>query len=290
MSEETSRIIGSVSRRTAVKAIGATIGTSVVSGTAVARDGRENGKGREKQTGPYITAHRGFRDVYPQNTVAAVEGASRLGTERIEIDVEATSDGEVVVFHDAALDDLTDKEGLVSETPSETVLQAEVLDSGETIPTLAEVLNATRPNVTMNIEFKESGPLSWTEFAKRTLRIASQYPGEFYVSSFDPDAIRAVRDIDSSVDVAPIFGRNKDENLEIARELDAKAVNPSVDVLDRDLVETAHEEGREVNVWTIDSWREAQKPLELGVDGLIADYPNMDTFGTSDTRRHPPEK
>lgn len=279
MPRDDSRIGVSISRRNVAKATGAVFGATTLSGLGAARGSQ--GRERGPRSGPHVTAHRGFRDVFPQNTVAAIEGSSRLGVDRIEIDVEATSDGEIVVFHDAALDNLTDKEGLVGETPSETVLQAEVLGSGETIPTLAETLDAARPSVTMNIEFKESGPLSWEEFAERTLRTASRYPGEYYASSFDPNALRAVRDVDPSVGVAPIFGGNKDENLAIARELDAEAINPSTGVLDRDLVETAHEEGREVNVWTIDSWREARDPIELGADGLIADYPNMATFVTS---------
>ncbi|MFC7239150.1 glycerophosphodiester phosphodiesterase [Saliphagus sp. GCM10025317] len=268
-----------LSRRTVLKASAGALGLGLLGSTGSAQGGRE--KDRGSRDGPYITAHRGYRDVFPQNTLAAVEGSSRLGADRIEIDTEATSDGEIVVFHDARLDHLTDKEGLVSETHSDTVLEAEVLDSGETIPTLAETFDAARPDVTINIEFKDRGPLSWEEFAERTLRIASRYPGDYYASSFDPDALRAVRNVDPSVAVAPIFGRNKDENLAIARELDAEAVNPSTGVLDRDLVETAHAEGREVNVWTIDSWREAQEPIELNVDGLIADYPNMDTFATN---------
>ncbi|WP_435157433.1 glycerophosphodiester phosphodiesterase [Haladaptatus sp. DFWS20] len=277
------RVVNRISRRNVVGTIGMALGASLLSGTGTTREKQNvTQSARDKF---HITAHRGFRDVFPQNTIAAVEGASRLGTDRIEIDVEATSDGEIIVFHDAALDNLTNKEGLVGETPSEIVLQAEVLESGETIPTLAETLDATRPSVMMNIEFKDPGPLSWEEFAERTLPIASRYPGEYYVSSFDPDALRAVQDVDPNVDVAPIFGSNKDENLEIARELDAKAVNPSTGVLDRDLVKTAHEEGREVNVWTVDSWREAQEPLELHVDGLIADYPHMATFATKTT--HP---
>ncbi|WP_343232926.1 glycerophosphodiester phosphodiesterase [Natrinema salinisoli] len=262
------------------------LGIASISGTGAAdrNKGHEQGWGDEIR----ITAHRGFRDVFPQNTVAAIEGSCRLGTDRIEIDIEATKDGEIVVFHDAALDALTDESGLVGETSSEIVLQAEVLNSGETIPTLAETLEAARPDVTINIEFKNSGPLTWTEFAERTLHIASYYSGEYYASSFDPGALRAVRDVDPNVDVAPIFGENKAENLAIARELDAKAVNVSTGVLDEDLVETAHEEGREVNVWTIDSWREASGPVELGVDALIADYPHMATFATKDTHRSPP--
>ena len=284
MVRDFSSILDNLSRRTAVKVLGSAVGATLVTGTGAAHKGqRHTDKQHDRH---YITAHRGFRDVFPQNTIAAIRGASYLGADRIEIDVEATSDGEIVVFHDAALDDLTDEEGLVSETPADIVLQAEVLDSGQTIPTLAQILRAARPSVTMNIEFKDSGPLSWTEFAERTLPIASDYQGEYYVSSFDPDALRAVRTVDPSVDVAPIFGGNKEENLELARELDAKAVNPSTGVLDRDLVETAHEEGREVNVWTIDSWREAQTPLEFGADGLIADYPSVSMFGKFDRSNH----
>jgi glycerophosphoryl diester phosphodiesterase len=282
------QVMNRISRRNVVGTIGMALGASALSGTGTARE-KQNITQRA-QDKFHITAHRGFRDVFPQNTIAAVEGASRLGTDRIEIDVEATSDGEIVVFHDAALDDLTDEEGLVEETPSEIVLQAEVLESGETIPTLAETLDAPRSSVMMNIEFKDPGPLPWKEFAERTLSIASRYPGEYYVSSFNSDALRAVQDVDPNVDVAPIFGSNKEENLEIARELNAKAVNPSTGVLDRDLVETANEEGREVNVWTIDSWREAQEPLELGVDGLIADYPHMATFATNNTHPNPPNQ
>lgn len=279
MARDTTGVVDFLSRRTAVKALGSTLGATLVSGNGAAHGTQNHTQRRRERL--HITAHRGFRDVFPQNTLAAMVGASRLGADRIEIDVEATSDGEIVVFHDAALDNLTDKQGLVGETPAETVVQAEVLNSGETIPTLAQALKAARPNITINIEFKDSGPLAWTEFAERALRIASHYPGEYYVSSFDPNALRAVRAVDSSVDIAPIFGGGKNENMELARELDAKALNPSTGVLDHDLVETAHEEGREVNVWTIDSWREAQMPLELGVDGLIADYPNMETFGSA---------
>jgi glycerophosphoryl diester phosphodiesterase len=285
MSRYSKRVMDRISRRNMLRATGLTLGISSVSGIGTAH--KEQNDTEKAQHTPHIAAHRGFRDVFPQNTIAAVKGASRFKADRIEIDVVATSDGELVVFHDAHLDDLTDKEGLIAETPSEIVLQAEILDSGETIPTLAETLAATRPSVMMNLEFKASDPLSWKAFAERALPIASRYPGEYYVSSFDPDALRAVKDVDPSVDVAPIFGSDKEENLEIARELDAKAVNPSTGVLDRDLVATAHKEGREVNVWTIDSWREAQEPLELGVDGLIADYPHMATFATDTSHRNP---
>ncbi len=275
MSRDTSVVTDSVFRRSVLKTTGTVLGVSMASGAV----GGQASQDQADRAAPRITAHRGFRDVYPQNTVAAMAGSSAFDVDRIEIDVVATSDGEIVSFHDAALDDLTDETGVVGETPAETVLDAEVLGSGETIPTLSETLAAVDPNITMNIEFKENGPLSWTDFAERALQIADGYPGEYYVSSFDADALRAVREIDPGIDVGYLFGGNNQENLGIARDLDAEAVNVSTGNLDESLVETAHDEGRDVNVYTIDSWREARSPLELGVNAIIADFPHMELFG-----------
>jgi glycerophosphoryl diester phosphodiesterase len=261
-----------------LKTTGAVLGVSMASGVVGGQEGQDQ---TDQTTAPRITAHRGFRDVYPQNTVAAMSGSSAFDIDRIEIDVVATSDGEIVSFHDAKLDDLTDETGTVGETPAETVLEAEVLGSGETIPTLSETLAAVDPNITMNIEFKENGPLSWTEFGEQALAIADNYSGEYYVSSFDPDALRAVRDIDPEIDVGHLFGGNNEENLQLARELDAESVNVSSSTVNEFLVETAHGEDRDVNVYTIDSWRETRDLLELGVDGIIADFPHMAFFGTT---------
>lgn len=271
------KLDGTTKRRTFMETASAlasvALGATAVSAPGAAQRAQQNGSGT-----PRITAHRGYADVFPENTVAAIEGASRLKSDRIEIDIQPCADGEIIVFHDESLDDLTDEDGQVAETPCETVTQAEVLESNETVPTLAEILDAARPNIMMNIEFKDSGNYSWHEVAERTVDIASEYPGDFYVSSFETGALEAVRDIAPTIPVAKIFGTNKEENLEIARELDAEAVTPSLRMLDEDLVETAHEEGRDVNVYTIDNWQEAQHPLALNVDGLIADYPSVRDF------------
>ncbi|OYR78256.1 glycerophosphodiester phosphodiesterase, partial [Halorubrum sp. E3] len=102
---------------------------------------------------PLLFAHRGFAGENPENTVAAAEAAAGVeSTAWIEIDVVPTADGDPVVFHDAALsgrggppgapDDrgLTDETGVVWETDTETVTAAEVLDSGETVPLLGDLL------------------------------------------------------------------------------------------------------------------------------------------------------
>jgi glycerophosphoryl diester phosphodiesterase len=262
------------SRRTVLKGTGAALGTSLLGGVGAAK------RGNGQQKGPRITAHRGFAGTYPQNTLAAVEGASHLKADRIEIDIMPCADGEIVVFHDYRLDNLTDEEGAVPQTPCDIVLQAEVLDSGETIPTLAETLDAVRPNVTMNIEFKGSGEFSWEEIARRVFAVTAEFPHDIFVSSFSTDALEGVRAVAPEVPIGKLFGRNNKQNLEVARRLDAEAINPSQTTLDRELVETAHSEGRDVNVYTIRNWNQAERVVELGVDGLIADYPSMLEFAT----------
>jgi glycerophosphoryl diester phosphodiesterase len=254
-----------------LRVTGGVIGTSLLSGTGLAERGRDH-------RGPRITAHRGFAGTFPQNTIAAFEGASQLKPDRIEIDIMPCADGEIVVFHDDRLDNLTNKEGAVSQTSSETVLQAEILESGETIPTLTETLDAVRPSITMNIEFKGSGKLSWEEVARRTFETTDQFPHDIFVSSFETDALEAVRTVSPEVPIGKLFGANNEQNLKVARRLDAEAVNPSQGTLDEELVETAHDEGRDVNVYTIQNWEQADRVVDLNVDGLIADYPSVLEF------------
>ena len=109
---------------------------------------------------PTLIAHQGFADVYPGNTLAAMRGAASDGAAMIELDVQCCADGEVVVFHDPRLDESTDKGGRVTETPCEVVLDAEVRNSGETIPTLEAVLGEIPTDVGVNVELKNLSPPS----------------------------------------------------------------------------------------------------------------------------------
>ena len=132
-------------RRTFVAGAGAVLGGGAV-GTARGGDVAPDTSER-----PTVVAHRGFGDVYPENTVGAFEFASegvtddaadRRRADWIELDVRPTREGEIAVFHDENLEDLTDAAGVIYEQPAETVFSAEVLESGETVPTLRESMEA----------------------------------------------------------------------------------------------------------------------------------------------------
>jgi glycerophosphoryl diester phosphodiesterase len=337
MDPKSGRSNGVVSRRTVLTGAGAAAGAATLgtvasgggsSGSAGNDESETNGKengatdGDREGTGfagdddPIVIGHRGFAGVYPENTVASAVGAGLAGAEAIEIDVVPTADGTVVVFHDDRLSGresggLTDTEGLIWETDTETVLDAEVLDSGETIPTLERLFEAIPAGLGVNVELKNPGSSEvivsedledetlatqkelWRPFVDRALDIAAEYENEILVSSFSEAAIAVTREYDSSIPVAYLLWDSIERGLEIVREYDCEAIHPPYDMVqgspffddgvylddpdygDIDIVDVAHEEGRAVNVYTVGTWYQAEQLAAAGVDGLINDYPGL---------------
>ncbi|WP_128476046.1 glycerophosphodiester phosphodiesterase [Halorussus pelagicus] len=239
--------------------------------------------------------------------------------EMVELDVMPTADGEIVTFHDYDLGRLTDAadelaDRNVWETPYETLAKLDVLGTGERVPTLEEMLEALPPEVGVNVEFKNPGSAAvrprenlppeardeqrelWQAFAEDVLATLAPFDHEVLVSSFAEGALAAVREADPTVPLAAVFSDSIADGMEIARRYDCEAVHPPWNAIagtalfnaeygslgpyeDIDLVELAHEEGREVNVWTVERWYEANQLRQAGVDGVIADYPGVLRFG-----------
>ena len=259
---------------------------------------------------PRLIAHRAFAGAHPENTVEAVRAAVDEGADAIEIDVRPSADDGIVVFHDEALDDtgdsrgITDGEGRVADLTREELTDAEVLGSGATVPMLGEVLEAVPADFDVHIELKgtgeadvpapETGALdeadvpgrraAWHPFVRDAFAVTNEFDGDLLFTSFHEGALAAVSDIAPDANVAPLT-LDAEEGLTIARRYDAAAINPPLALVadtpyadhDRDegvdLVAAAHEEGYDVNVWTIRTWHEAAVAADAGVDGLIADYP-----------------
>lgn len=319
--------IPNVDRRTVLKGTTAAALGSYVGGVASAR-GDDAESGGDESTA--LIAHRGFAGAYPENTVGAVEKASRGGpgdgADMIEIDVVPCGgrpyegeDFEVVVFHDDRLASrdggergLTDHENtLVWDTPCSEVRDAEVLESGETVPTLREVLSAIPPSVGVNVELKNPGDTDvrfaeklegdeledrkdiWRPFTRRVLDVASEFENRVLVSSFMEAALATTRECDADVPIAFLFWDSIEVGLDITDAYDCEALHPPYNMIegspffndayylddpgfaDVDLVDRAHDEGRVVNTWTVGTWYQAEQLVDAGVDGIIADYPGL---------------
>lgn len=223
--------------------------------------------------------------MWPQNTMAAFEGAVRLGYRFLETDVRATSDGVLAVFHDADLAPLSDRQGRISEMTWAEVSRAQV--GGEPIPRLEELLDAF-DDVRISIDPKSdeavepliaalrgSGVLDRVcvgSFSDDRLARLNETFGDAICLCFSPNEIARLRVLSASpLRSAPRRrGRDRPFRGRIASIPLRRGVIP---LATRRLVEFAHRSGLAVYVWTIDDPAEMGRLLDLGVDGIMTDEP-----------------
>lgn len=142
-------------------------------------------------------AHRGLHGTVggydkpaAENSLSAFERAKEHGF-GIELDVRATKDGEIVVFHDGTLERMTGVEGKVSDFTLEELKALKLLDTDDTIPTLKEVLELIDGKIPLLVELKEEG-LDHT-ISEKTAEILKGYDGEYIVEAFSPFAFGAFK-------------------------------------------------------------------------------------------------
>jgi len=132
-------------------------------------------------------AHRGLHnDVYAENSLGAFENAVKHGYP-IELDVQLTDDGTVVVFHDESLSRMTGQDGYIANMKYENLKDIRLINSEETIPTFAEVLELVAGRTPILIEIKNSGKVGTLE--RGTQELLKKYEGEIAIQSFNPYSV-----------------------------------------------------------------------------------------------------
>lgn len=238
-----------------------------------------------------VIAHRGGAGIAPENTLPAFKKARDLGVDVIEIDVRATSDGALVVLHDAALERTTDGSGLVNE---KTLAELKKLDAafrwspdggktypfrggGISVPMLEEVFTAF-PEMKFNIEPKQASP----SIIKPLCRMIRNYKmtdkivvGSFQQAVLDEFRIECPEAATSAspFEVSKFLGMYKTGlNQSYSPPMQALQVPEYIGVT-KEFVEAAHERNLKVHVWTVNETTSMQKLLKMGVDGIMTDHP-----------------
>ena len=211
-------------------------------------------------------AHRGFAETNPENTVTAVRSAAEH-TDVIEIDVRRCGSGELVVLHDETVERVTDGTGRVAELSAAELAGLDVLDSGDGVPTLPSLLEATPAGVELVFDLKEDG------VAADALDAADDAGVEVLVSSFSADVLEAASQV--GADRLAFLAAEGDEQgmLNVARDLGCAAIHPHWQLCVDEFVDRAHDAGLDVNAWTVPSRHDAAALAEVGVDGVIVDRP-----------------
>jgi glycerophosphoryl diester phosphodiesterase len=232
-------------------------------------------------TRPLLIGHRGYPALCPENTLASFERAMQAGCDMIELDVTLTRDRKVVVIHDDTLDRTTSGKGPVSGHALEEI---KALDAGswfdarfaeERVPELSEVIKLTAGRCMLNIEIKESAfeaiyPVDAIEHQVVRLVKTSGAMDRVIISSFDTRILERIAAMDAPPAVAYISDHGTDKSvLEMLLKMRAFSWHPRFKILTRAQVDMLHAAGLKVFPWTINTRKEAEKLLALGVDGLI---------------------
>jgi glycerophosphoryl diester phosphodiesterase len=230
---------------------------------------------------PLAFAHRGGAATGDENTVAAFERAVSLGYRYVETDVHATTDGVPVVFHDETLTRLTGHAGRL-DALSWSDLSTVRVGGAAAIPRLAEVLDAW-PQIRFNIDVKgDSGVVPTVETVRRAAAA-----DRVLLASFSDTRLTRLRTLAGPA-VATSMGMRAVAALRLASLARAPMrLAPSIvaaqvpthhrriRVVDRAFVARAHHLGLQVHVWTVDDPAEMHRLLDLGVDGLMTDRPEV---------------
>ncbi|MFE5259080.1 glycerophosphodiester phosphodiesterase [Streptomyces coelicoflavus] len=266
---------------------------AVLSGLALAM---ASTSARAATDGPDVIAHRGSSGMAPENTAAAIDLAVRQHADFVEIDVQRTKDGKLVNFHDCTMERTTDIEDLYPDRPRYRVSdftwkELSRLDAGswfhdkyagERIITLDDVvrhIQHTRTGLLAEISpCGQYGTTIATDLAD-ALRGKPRYVRKalahhrLAVQSFQTDDAHTFHTAQPDIPIGILDAdRPTDtELLELSQWADQ--INPQHTVTDQTLVDRIHQLGMTTNVWTVDEPGAIRKMTNLGVDGIITDYP-----------------
>lgn len=219
---------------------------------------------RHRGTGAQRIAHRGAHDTVPENSIPAFERAIELGADAIELDVHATSDGRVVVHHDAAVHSPGLPVALITDLTAADLGRYR-LDHDLPIPTLAAVLSliGSRASVYIEIKARSIEPL--------VVRCIRESQADCAVHSFDHRIVKTVKGIFPAVPTGV---------LQVARPLDpvhallaagARDLWQEVSAIDEELVSRVHAVNARVIAWTANDAGHWETLRRIGVDGICTD-------------------
>jgi glycerophosphoryl diester phosphodiesterase len=223
-------------------------------------------------------AHRGFSLDGLENSMAAFQAAVDLGFSYVETDAHGTSDGVAVALHDSSLDRTTDAEGDVAALPWSTVKEARI-GGVEPVPLLEDLLG-TWPDLKVNIDVKaESGIVPVAEAIERTGAHHRVCVASFSAARREATVARLSRPVATSAGTGEaarflLGGLARLGTLRSLEAIDGLQIPwriGAVPVLTTRHVRLAHDAGRVVHVWTVNSRSEMESLIDAGVDGIVSD-------------------
>ena len=227
-----------------------------------------------------ITAHRGFSKAAPENTMYAFEAALDSGADYIELDVQLTKDAQLVVFHDKTIERTTNGKGKISDYTYDELRQLSAGSwFGKTdefadaeIPLFSDVLEQFGDDINFNIEIKDIGNVKLA--AEKTAELIEEYgiTNSCYVTSFSYNALKYVKKYNPKIKTGIIANVATTIAFTKLKYIDALSMNYLF--VNHTVVNNAHQNGKRIFVWTVDTKSDIEKMIALGVDNIITNRPD----------------
>ncbi|EKU93822.1 Glycerophosphoryl diester phosphodiesterase [Alloiococcus otitis] len=225
-----------------------------------------------------IIAHRGFSSRQLENTQPAFEAADQFGVDGIECDLQMTKDGHLVIYHDADLNRLAGLPLGIGDCNLDQVQGLTLKQAGftGTIPTLEDYLDWLQgKDLLANIEIKShKRPLNQVEEKVVYLVQAYGLSQRVLISSFDVEILRAVKNLNPDLNLAYLVDSWNEAMLNRLASLKPDYIHIHQQILNQDRVDFLHRQGYFINTYTVNSLQAIDRMLDLGVDGIISDYPD----------------
>ena len=241
---------------------------------------------------PVAMAHRGFSLDGLENSMAAFRAAVGHGYRYLETDVHTTADGVLLLFHDAALDRITDRTGRIADLTAEEVAKARI-GGRETVPTFDELV-AAFPETRFNLDVKDwhsvrslaeaierhavHDRVLVASFSDRRRRAVLRLLSRRTASSAGTAANAAFVALSPLLAVPGLRSPARAVLRRVLRDVDALQVPVryrAIPVVTPGFVRRAHSLGLYVHVWTVNEPAEMHRLLDLGVDGLVSDRADL---------------
>ncbi|MBJ3785035.1 glycerophosphodiester phosphodiesterase family protein [Devosia sediminis] len=232
-----------------------------------------------------VQAHRGASAIAPENTIAAFRAAAEAGAKWVELDVALSADGTLVVIHDDSVDRTSSGTGSLGDL---TAAQISGFDggawfdarfTGERIPTLAETIAALGElGLSANVEIKQHKHHKSLDQLVHTVQAdigRRSAKTDIMISSFDPEALKAMHQLEPGLEMAMLWGRPPEDWAEQLAAIPATTIHMHFKALSIGMLEETTRRGIKVRAWTCNDPVQLVSFWGAGLTGVITDDPKV---------------
>ena len=238
---------------------------------------------------PLVWAHRGASGYAPENTIEAFQLAANIGADGVELDVQLTRDGQIVVCHDETIDRTSDgagwlKDYTLDELKNMNFDNGNKAYEGAEIPTLQEVFDVLRDTgLVINIELK-TGIIFYPGLEEAIVELtkANHFEDRVIYSSFNHYSVMKIKELDPQAKTGFLYADGTIDMPGYAKDHGVDALHPALyNIQFPDFMKQCREKEIDVNVWTVNDGKYLKMCQDAGVHAVITNYPKkaLELFG-----------